>query len=514
MNQSPPPTEQGSDTSIREGDSPSPPSSSNPRRYHSFLSAYTGAPVPSYTVSTFTRAQVQVGGGGKEVTASQRLLRGTVVAIEGDKCFRILKALSSAAGAKRGRDGRRTEGVTNCAMSALHHQLPTGERITLRIIITTTQMRSRDTLVLCPHSVLRCVDEPAWYKEVFNQPLPDATPIPHWPREVPYYHGIGDATRSTAHPPRVGFPYSLLSLQPSATLGAGEMEVVATAPIPSGTCFEYTGELADVDSSTPSDGVYSFQLRDHQTVEGSGITRYINHRFRFNPFGNLQFSQACLPNTTDSKKRLHDGDSRMIVIPFFVTTRDVHRGEQLLATSYGDVYDAQLERDIFRPDTTNPLHNIIPCGLTPVLDHAGAYRWAVGIGDIVHVPQLSSTDIGLLSTPLSSTTAPSYGLMVVEDINEAASMVLLRPMKDALASSTLARRPVFEPNPPARTVMCHISHLSLLAPHTDFEPSPAQGPIQSISLTKSTMEALAPLHPTRTTNGLLCGSYWSMVSRH
>ena len=468
-------------------------------RLHPFLTAFTGTSVTHHTVNSFTRSQVAIV--EKGVVAVDQILMRTVVAIEGDPCFRRLKA-ASGKGHKRGRGGQLIEDTSNCVMASLHHQLPNGNHITLRIVLASALIRKREMLALCPLSVERAVDETAWYRRQYGpSSLVDGLhPIAHWPSDVPYYHGLGDATKAATHPPTVGFPASLLRLQPSSTL-PGELEVVAAALIPAGTCFNYTGELRDGDSSTPSDSIYSFQLRDHQTVEGSGITRYINHRFRYDPYGNVQFAQASLPNSTDAK-RIHDGDSRMIGIPFFVTTRDVVAGEQLLATSYGDVYDAQLERDIF----VSPELHVVPCGTNAVRDHAGAYRWAMGVGDVVHVPSVSVADVALLGA-----NPPTHALFLVEAVNDAATMVLMRPMKSASGPTTIHGGWLFEPNTHAPLVVCHMSHLVPLAPHVDVQLTPTKGPIQSAALlTKS----VAPLHPpTRATNALLSGSYWFAICR-
>ena len=288
---------------------------------------------------------------------------------------------------------------------------------------------------------------------------------PHWPAGLAYYHGIGESHRdlsfsipppntdplppppsrkdhskqggcdrkgvADAGGPLVAYPYNMLCLQPCPRMGEGQLEVVAAAPIPAYTCFAYCGPVRDerkvgaaaaTATAASAEGgggapeppapasPYVLTLRQQTTVQGQGITRYFNHRYRCDAFGNAQFSSVSIPTRrgmaievpppagegneeggaegagnvdtdtaptkgrkTTAKKKAAKGGKRprtptpphqsgaedslppLLSLPFFFTTRDIAAGEPILATSYGTAYDAQLERTVFGAGEAGPL---------------------------------------------------------------------------------------------------------------------------------------------------------------
>jgi len=135
--------------------------------------------------------------------------------------------------------------------------------------------------------------------------------------------------------------------------------------------------LALLDGSAPTSGK---KRRNHSSSSssssvdvmcfGQGLSRYINHRYNLSPFGNVElcslsfsmlavhlaeppFSHLAAPRSplppTASPCPISSPSSRsprphLVSIPFFMTTTDIPRGHQLLAVTYGEDYDAKLER--------------------------------------------------------------------------------------------------------------------------------------------------------------------------
>ena len=357
------------------------------------------------------RKLMQIGltkaGNGKSqhVVTLKRFARHTVIAVEGDPHFRVLlregleRNVANSVGA--------APPCHNCRFIALHCGTPASPHV-LRAVVTTTVVPTGTSLVVLPSSVERCADEFAWYKKQHPElsdaamPLQEA-PIENWPRGVAYYHGIGEEYRSKASQVRHCFPNTLLRVQPCQALGAPHLEVVAQAPIPYGTCFAYCGPLAlvgsgekstksassptghpprdsadgmdpdfptlstllysNAPSSAPEDAVascdYLFEVGRNLCILGQCVTRYINHRFNFDAFGNVEFITMLVADESMTKHqkrmrseptgaflRLAGSDDCVLVIPAFIATRDISQGEMVLAKSYGSEFDAVLERSV------------------------------------------------------------------------------------------------------------------------------------------------------------------------
>lgn len=121
------------------------------------------------------------------------------------------------------------------------------------------------------------------------------------------------------------------------------------------------------------------RTKDEVMCFGQGLARYINHRYNLCPYGNVELcsislsvlyahltappacpftkTQTCLPSpspphstltTTENSSRMSSSSSlprpHLISIPFFMTTKDIPCSSQLLAVTYGEDYDAKLER--------------------------------------------------------------------------------------------------------------------------------------------------------------------------
>lgn len=200
-----------------------------------------------------------------------------------------------------------------------------------------------------------------------------------------------------------------------------------------------------------NDATYALGLGQHVVCFGQGLMRYANHRYNLSKFGNVELCSLMLmipselsplkeaskklsKGTEDAhckvkitkrfrscvKKRrpsLHrervnkcgkanrgttlmgratllEKESHLVTIPFFIATADIEPGEQLLTWSYGEEYDAQLERRAVCDG------HLVPYAAAALLDsrqpvgrwqpYRGDYRHGIAAGDIVWCSQLSS----------------------------------------------------------------------------------------------------------------------------
>lgn len=140
---------------------------------------------------------------------------------------------------------------------------------------------------------------------------------------------------------------------------------------------EKTGEEEEEEEGEPfAEDTYALALGEgnHEGMcFGQGLARYINHRYNLSPFGNVElcslslsmlhvrydqypYSNLAKENTTTTVSRSGTSTrrgghasstssrSQPISIPFFMATTDITPGSQLLAWTYGEDYDARLER--------------------------------------------------------------------------------------------------------------------------------------------------------------------------
>nr|CCC92898.1 conserved hypothetical protein [Trypanosoma congolense IL3000] len=193
----------------------------------------------------------------------------------------------------------------------------------------------------------------------------------------------------------------------------------------------------------PNDATYALGLGSHTICFGQGLMRYANHRYNLSKFGNIELSTLVLTIESElspwskecSEAKKHQGhprkwtrrganrgkervemrsscpnfmmktekrfknslamgrrlllekESHLVIIPFFIVTTDIEPGHQLLAWSYGDEYDAQLERKVVCED------HLVPYCHAKLLDsriqldqrqpYGGHYRYGIGVGDVV-----------------------------------------------------------------------------------------------------------------------------------
>eukprot|EP00796_Vickermania_ingenoplastis_P009125 gene9125-6413_t len=322
---------------------------------------------------------------------------------------------------------------------------------TLIAMVATGYVEKGEEIRLGLASYLRCLDEPAWYEQCCAsgaaQPAPRGTPTPHpdagnllyganpprgvkvfcrWPAGLRYYHGVGQ--RHASDTPQATFPFTLLSLQETPEIGPGELGVCAAAPVAYSTCFIYGGSVATLKqvkrwnedpglearegrSRTPSagehgitedlsDDTYALGLDEEAMCYGQSLTRYINHRYNLSRFGNVELCSVTLSlrcsaagtPLTGKKSRTPAERGTTATIPFFIATTDIEAGSPLLAWSYGEEYDAKLERQAVadgllvshmdaavlnqRLGTASPSRRFRQ-------RYPGDYRYAIRVGDVV-----------------------------------------------------------------------------------------------------------------------------------
>jgi hypothetical protein len=223
-----------------------------------------------------------------------------------------------------------------------------------------------------------------------------------WRRGERYFYGVGENTASvapsvplqsnvckegdTAYFEGLYFPDSLLTMREEPELGSNQVGVVATERIPFGTAFVYGGQLVEyVDASSrviaraartadgnmpmpfaDGDRTYEFGISATVSILGGNVARCVNHRYNVAAFGNVQFLTVTLPTDVHTKptaggtlgrrvrgpgpkKRTNDAApivSACNTVPVFLCSSDVVKGESVTATSYGEGYDAKLEREV------------------------------------------------------------------------------------------------------------------------------------------------------------------------
>ena len=393
------------------------------------------------------------GGGTKRCVARIECDRHSILATEDDQCFRCIVNSQQA-----------VEGgpSANCRVAVLHCGLPVGAtsngRSTLRFILSTTRLEPGTELVLNPSTIRRCDDERLWYErtyvsEVLDHPevvKDEGVPLSSmWPSDVDYYYGLGERHKSSPQKARLFYPDTLLQLQVCPELsGAGyaggqkpQLEVVARCDIPYGTCFAYGGEVIDAAAQQPAPGSqdesvaprrkrprketpenqeplapdtpfqgaywegkgqYELSLSADCSVIGHSITRYINHRYNFAPFGNMQF--LCITLVTEkaggkdgSEKKprgksarsgrfagtrfFDENDRSTKVVPCLIATRDIYAGEKVLACSYGCDFDAVLERNVRSDRRIEPIS-----GEEGSAEYIGDYVGAIQVNSVVWSP--------------------------------------------------------------------------------------------------------------------------------
>lgn len=370
-------------------------------------------------------------------------------------------------------------------------------RVRLLAIVTATCLEKNTEIVLDLASYLRCLDEPTWYQQQqygasssphshppnprIDSPLlasssnsvassqedglhggDVSTGYTHfslWPGDLAYYHGVG--ARYRCRVPQASYPFTLIRIKAATEIGPTDLGVYAAAFIPYGTCFFYGGSVATagehrmvvqakMSSSTPpstpiedwSDDTYSLGLDDKHMCFGQNATRYINHRYNLTRFGNVELCSLFLSvlcagygssNTPSSKKSTASERTRMISIPFFMTTTDVEPSSPLLAWTYGEEYDSKLERTAVCDDALVPhmyasLLNRRLKGVqngTLLQRYTGDYRSGLRCGDVVWRP--SSMSIDTLDGEL----------YVVDGVQpHAVEYVLLQPIQRCLLSES------------------------------------------------------------------------------
>lgn len=277
-------------------------------------------------------------------------------------------------------------------------------RASLLAILTTTPIEKGEEVIVSLSSYFRCLDEITWYETQMMKDIDDRTcedddvykgrekfetirdfkAFSLWPKNLRFYHGHG--AQHASQVAQASYPFTLVNMKLSPEIGPKEVGLYAHYPIPYATCFIYGGAVANAqqvaewegnelrsetvipdgtflspsinDESTGSkkkevhedlsDDTYVLGLDDENHMcFGQGLARYINHRYNLSSFGNVELCSITLPmriyqyacSTTAQDLR-----PRMISIPFFITTTDIPAESPLLAWTYGEAYDAKLER--------------------------------------------------------------------------------------------------------------------------------------------------------------------------
>ncbi|ESS65832.1 hypothetical protein TCDM_05666 [Trypanosoma cruzi Dm28c] len=202
------------------------------------------------------------------------------------------------------------------------------------------------------------------------------------------------------------------------------------------------------------DATYALGLGRHGMCFGQGLMRYANHRYNISKFGNVELCSVMLSVTSEfsslaaelerrrnpafrrrrnprdapgrrpkkstvishakqgvevkgaNKRRYRpltgrriflEEHSHFVMIPFFIATTDIEEGQQLLAWTYGEEYDARLERQVVCDGNLVPygdavvLHTRIPVGRWQ--SYKGDYRHGMGVSDIVWCRHFSSNGL-------------------------------------------------------------------------------------------------------------------------
>lgn len=146
--------------------------------------------------------------------------------------------------------------------------------------------------------------------------------------------------------------------------------------------------------------------------------------------------------------------SYFVTVPFFMTTTDIAPGTPLLAWTYGEDYDAKLERHVVSGGSVVPYIDAVllnrRCGAASapgfspsVQRYRGDYRFAVGVGDVVWRRRPYSIDGGALlpGSAAGAVPPPENDLfVVVQTPRHGVERVLLRPLhREVLTDAELKR---------------------------------------------------------------------------
>ncbi|CAD2220268.1 hypothetical protein AGDE_12245 [Angomonas deanei] len=396
----------------------------------------------------------------------------------------------------------------NARCVALHYGLHNSgeggafQRCTLLVILSSTRIEKDAEVILSMESYYRCLDEVRWYREYYDtaagfDPTVDtdvegdiftgSRRLTRWPAGLSYFHGIGD--RHASNTAEASFPFTLVRLDGTPELGPNDLGVTALYPIPYATCFIYAGPsittkkvqllaqkanssdqlLEEEDLSFARDDTYALGLGKHAVCFGQGLARYINHRYNLSRYGNVELCSVMLTVQNDlfeeaqpkkqSKRRKHDRyrknrsskfleeHSRNVTIPFFITTTDITEGEQLLAWTYGEDYDAKLEREVVADGylvpyadasllnarylkyfTEDGVPRTAGAGRPLWQRYNGDYRFAVKEGDIVWRRRPYNTTTTNGTPKLVCPPAERDLFVVVSMMKNGIDYVLLRPL--------------------------------------------------------------------------------------
>lgn len=242
----------------------------------------------------------------------------------------------------------------------------------------------------------------------------------------------------------------------------------------------------DEDISFARDDTYALGLGRHGVCFGQGLTRYINHRYNTSRFGNVELASVMLsvpsefstllkangkvivppsrrrsgnarrsprstPRKPHTQRRRHgapvlflEEHSHLLTVPFFLTTTDIEPGASLLAWTYGEAYDAKLERVAVADGALVPYADGVLLNARPLMGlsnpwgmrcwqrYSGDYRFALGVGDVVwrRRPSRDGRRCRLPEEDL---------FVVVQTMRRSTERVLLRPLQRiALGEDELA----------------------------------------------------------------------------
>lgn len=205
---------------------------------------------------------------------------------------------------------------------------------------------------------------------------------------------------------------------------------------------------------------------------GQGISRYINHRYNLSPFGNVElcaisFSMRAVHLAKHPFSHFASSPSplssvpHLVSIPFFMTTTDIAPGQPVLAVTYGEDYDAKLERFAVAQDTLVPYMDAgvlnprcgvgeeveevrrCPCSEEESLSpqrpwrgkgrpqrYVGDYRWALRVGDVVWRRRSGWAKGGSGEAAACPPAPPEEDLFIVLDVPlRGLEYVLLQPLR-------------------------------------------------------------------------------------
>ncbi|ORC85386.1 uncharacterized protein TM35_000351300 [Trypanosoma theileri] len=274
----------------------------------------------------------------------------------------------------------------------------------------------------------------------------------------------------------------------SPTIATGSHSTNSAATTNSARSSKSRADDAVPEDVSVDDATYALGMGRHGLCFGQGLMRYANHRYNLSNYGNVELCSVMLSVTSEfsplaaalekrrkgntqtkkktrkvlpqrrleksqklgitenntggivvKKKRYRplagrrvflEEHSHFVTIPFFIATTDIEVGEQLLAWSYGEEYDARLERYAVCDG------NIVPYTYAAVLDrrtpvgrwqrYKGDYRHGMDVGDIVWCCQSSFGNASV--DPLNEL------FVIIEMQRKNLGYLLLRPLIRSSAS--------------------------------------------------------------------------------